>query len=51
MKQYTVTKADKVTNTPAYQKLMEGDPRYKAAKHLLDDKDYMKIQIQHGDGP
>ena len=44
---YTVTRADKEGNTPAYQGLKAGKknvktgkPLYKAADHLKDDKDY-----------
>ena len=48
-KQYVVTNADKVAHTLAYQKLIAGDPRYKAADHL--DDEYIKIMTQHGDGP
>ena len=51
MKKYVVTNADKKANTPAYQKLIEGDPRYKPAEHLLDDEDYIKLLTEHGDGP
>ena len=48
-KQYVVTNADKVANTPAYQKLIAGDPNYEPADHL--DDEYIKIMTQHGDGP
>jgi hypothetical protein len=48
-KHYIVTNADKVAHTLAYQKLIAGDPRYKAADHL--DDEYIKIMTQHGDGP
>ena len=37
---HVVTRADKVGNTPAYQKLKAGDKNYKAADHLKDDKDW-----------
>jgi len=32
----TVTNADKKANTPAYQKMMAGDKRYKAADHMKE---------------
>ena len=47
--QYIVTNADKVANTPAYQKLIAGDPRYKPALHL--DEDYIEMLKNHDDGP
>ena len=37
---HVVTRADKVGNTPAYQRLKAGDKNYKAADHLKDDKDW-----------
>ena len=33
-----VTRADKVANTPAYQKYKAGDKGYKAADHLKEDE-------------
>ena len=33
-----VTRADKVANTPAYQKYKSGDKAYKAADHLKEDE-------------
>ena len=37
-KQWTVTKADKKANTPAYQKYKAGDKNYKAADHLKEEE-------------
>ena len=37
---HVVTRADKVGNTPAYQKFKAGDKNYKAADHLKEDEKY-----------
>ena len=45
-----VTKADKLGNTPAYQRLRSGDKNYKAADHLTDHmemgEDDMRLRLK-----
>ena len=42
----TVTNADKKGNTPAYQKMMSGDKRYKKADHMDEDASMSSQEIQ-----
>tara|TARA_B100001094_G_scaffold186161_1_gene180343 strand:+ start:5889 stop:7019 length:1131 start_codon:yes stop_codon:yes gene_type:complete len=42
----TVTNADKKGNTPAYQKMMSGDKRYKKADHMGEDASMSPQELQ-----
>jgi hypothetical protein len=45
-KRMVVTNADKKGNTPAYQKMMAGDKRYKSADHMGEEMSPQEVQMQ-----